>query len=180
MVMLVGIRFFPAPTQKSNRQHATREPRVVCWGLVFPGHVAGAWTAYTFIKSNSKPNRLARNAITDRTAELDLSQVPLPEGCRRTVSVRGSDWNSLSGFQGTGSAADWRTHFSEWLASQGWAPVENWSSTEEIPSWSASFIRNNEDATTSNRILIQFRFDASGQGSGLIHGLPGPTANSKP
>jgi hypothetical protein len=184
MVMLVGVRFFPAAVQKSSPDHPALTPRVICWGLVFPGHSAGSWTGYTFIKNNSKSTQASQNPASGHVDDLDLGQVELPADCQRTVAVRSAGWNSLSGFQGPGTPAKWRTHFSRWLASHHWTPVEAWHEAKNSNSWSASFIQNqenNQDNTDqSNRVLIQFQFDASGQGSGLIHGLPGRAANPKP
>jgi hypothetical protein len=181
--MLVGVRFFAGPTAKSDRAHSTRIRRVICWGLVFPARASGAWTAYTFIKSNPQTLPASRLALRDGRTDDDLIEVPLPSGCQRTVLVSQGGWNSLTGFQGSGVAADWQKHFSQWSADQGWATVEDWHSRDSVKeglSWSASFISAADTSGNSNRILIQFQLDQSGYGTGLIHTLPGSVKNLQP
>lgn len=200
MVTLIGVRFFPnrdqtGPVLKATENgHAMVEngasttagliPRVICWGLTFPGRAPGSWITYTFIKkqrSESADPQAKSTAQTASVGDAGSGLIPLPENCRRTVFVSEGAWNSLLGFQGVGNAAAWRRHFSNWLISQKWTCVEDWVELPGTDGWSASFVHEGElnqaeeqsNAFEEHRILIHLQVDSTGSGSGVIHSLPG-------
>jgi len=158
-----GATVSPADGQAKRLRHksdgskgtAREVNRLVCWGIAMPAREK-AWTLYVF-----------RESPTGSTSPSGRSNVPLPPGAYRNMSLRDERGGLLVGFSGSGSAAAWMKFYDDWFGRQAWSKTDKWSTGSE--SWSARF--SNPDAPSAGHVEIRFAADQNGILTGLLQSL---------
>jgi hypothetical protein len=123
------------------------EHRVVVWGLAMPTGDK-QWTLSTF-----------QSEVCSTGGQSGLSDVPLPPGSRRTLSLLATGGGIIA-FSGPDRSVEWKNFYDEWSAHQGWQQVASWQPTGTA--WYAKF------ATPDDLIDIRFGPDGHGGLSGLL------------
>ena len=157
--MVAAVRLLPKQRpEKQSRGGPDTEPRVVCWGLVFP-HPDQRWTVYTFSASAGAGG-----------SETSIPDVPLPSGSRRSLALRDATGGAMIGFQGRAEPAVWMRHFNRWFESQGWQAESGWRSTGST--WGAKFGRGEAPVENAGSISVEFGDDGGGMLTGLLQMTP--------
>ncbi|MEX0715938.1 MAG: hypothetical protein WD066_05095 [Planctomycetaceae bacterium] len=167
--MTVGTRDFtpatvPSAARGGDNEGSDTGRRVVAWGLAMR-QGERSWTLFSF--RSGPPVADAGEAVA----------IELPPGSRRTLALRGSAGERLIGFEGNGSAAEWRRHFDALAARRGWRAAGDWRVAAE--SRTRGFEVRTESKSDStrkirSRIDVQFGPDDRGGHSGLIAVTPLP------
>ena len=152
-----------APTRKSVR----RQPRVVCWGFLFPFSPT-AWTTYLFSPTGAAGS-----------ADGEIPQVELPADSRRTLALREAHGGMLVGFQGPDGGENWKVHFETVFKKLGWSLTGSWNSTAN--GGGARFQRL-PDGKNSTELLadVNFSLGERGEWNGLLCVWPAPAAGNNP
>jgi len=124
--------------------------RVVIWGLAVPAG-PGGWTLCTFQPGAQSGGE--RSGSTD---------VPLPPGGHRTLSIRSAGGGGIVAFGGPDRPAQWRRFYNDWFARQGWQAAATWQPTGAA--WYAKFA----EPEGGDSIDIRFGPDGRGGLSGLL------------
>ena len=141
----------PATADRAN-ETARGLVRLVCWGIAMPAGEK-AWTLYLF-----------RGSPVGSTSPSGLSNLPLPPGAQRNLSVRDERGGQVLGFSGSGSAQNWMTFYDDWFAGQGWSNPDRWSTGTET--WSARFSK--PGVPKAGRVEIRFAADGKGDLTGIL------------
>ena len=148
--MVVGVaKMSTRPTTKKMEKNLAEEPyRLVLWGIGMPSSATG-WTLCVF-----EPNGSA--------AAMGRTDVPLPPGCRRTLSIRVAEGGQMATFTGPEQPEVWKRFFADWSKQQGWPSVSAWRRTGDA--WYAKF------AAADGRDSLEVRLgpDVRGQWTGLL------------
>jgi hypothetical protein len=147
--LVIGVR---TVADESRAGDAGQSRHLICWGLAAPIDQS-AWTLYTFLPSS-----------TGTGASNSIAEIPLPDGCRRILAIRGEAGVGLIGFGGEGNPEEWMGSFDDRLRSQGWSPTQGWTSGPK--SWSAQFTP--DESSAKGRVAIEFSGDGTGALTGLI------------
>lgn len=152
-VARIDVKAFPetltTPTAKKTERNVPDEPyRLVLWGIGMPSNANG-WTLCVF-----EPGGLA--------AAVGQTNVPLPPGCHRTLSIRVAEGGQMTTFVGPEQPDAWKRFFSDWSKQHGWPAVSAWRQTDGV--WVAKF------ASTDRGDSLDVRLgpDAHGQWTGLL------------
>jgi hypothetical protein len=111
--MVVGTR--TDTPSSAGRKLAILPRRVVTWGLGIPSAENG-WTLYTFHCGRSSEPLLG------------LSELPVPPGAAKTLTLRMAGGGALVAFQGPQEAESWKQFFEQWFHRRGWN-VGDWCKT---------------------------------------------------
>jgi len=152
--MAVGVAR-PAPTAAG--QSAEAEPnlvrsgyRVVVWGVAVPIGTEG-WALYTF--QPGVPSLEAGSRLTD---------IPLPPGGRKGLSLRAAGGGGLVAFHGPNHPQEWKHFYDDWFRSQAWQTVVDWQSAGAA--WCAKFAPPDGNGSVD----VRFGPDDRGSLSGLL------------
>lgn len=77
--------------------------RAVCWGVLMGADEPGTWTAFWF----------DRRPTDDESTTTEFTDVVLPTGAKRTMSLRDVTGAGVIGFEGRGDADEWVRSFDE-------------------------------------------------------------------
>ena len=127
--------------------------RLVCWGIAMPAR-ENAWTLFLF-----------RGATTGSSSAAGLTNVPLPPGAQRNLSLRDERGGALIGFSGSGSPQTWMTFYDEWFTGRGWSNPDRWSVGAEAGSARYS----KPGVPEAGHVEIRFAADGNGNLTGILH-----------
>jgi hypothetical protein len=151
--MVVGVRARRnSSTLSGGSDIAQDDRRVVTWGLAVPAS-EGNWTLYTFV-----------GATPTVGAGPGGEPIPLPDGCRRTMSMRVAGGSGIVAFRGAGSPRPWKEFFDRHFENLDWKADGGWQRTGSL--WSRRYAESN--AAGAAAVEVQFGADASGRQRGLL------------
>ena len=93
---------------------AAAAQRVVVWGMAMPMD-GETWTVFTF-----QPDAAVGLASDG------LPEVPLPDGCRRTLSMRVAGGGATLAFEGPQGPEQWTDFYDRWFAVYNWKAEGGW------------------------------------------------------
>ena len=142
--------------------------RVVVWGLALPVGPE-AWTVLTFqpeVRGGQQP--------------VPLPEVPIPPGCRRTLSMRVADGGGTLGFVGPQEPKAWIAFYDRWFATHTWKRAGAW---QQLGSgWHARYTMPEEGQTHPSGgtgkmprqwdVDVHFGSDGPGRSTGLLMMTP--------
>jgi len=160
--MVIGTRKTDSTLNPPNDRVVNATERVVTWGLAVPVG-ARAWTLYTF-----------QSAPPDGAAS-PRSELPIPPGSRRTLSIRAADGGAVASFRGPDHPGECRRFFDSWLAANGYHAADAWQ--QHDATWSLRCTRAAGNGRDSLDVL--FVSDGSGEMTGVVLRTPLPNALSK-
>lgn len=120
MPMAIGV-FFGRPNGRTQAESfGENRPRVLCWTLALPfvlrdengsetTSLPDRWTVVTCRPFSASAGRFESESI-----------VSLPDGAKRTLSIRTEGGGQLLGFSGEGDPDQWGRWFAKQLESEGW------------------------------------------------------------
>ena len=124
---------------------------MIIWGLAVPTGEDG-WSLCVF-QPESHPSEGASGS----------TDVPLPPGCRRMLSLRAANGGGITAFSGPDRPDEWRRFYDQWSARQGWRPVGAWQPIGAA--WYAKFAPPDRGGGT---LEIRFGPDGRGGASGVL------------
>ncbi len=131
--------------------------RVVVWGLAMPAG-ARAWALYTF-----QPEPRGGTPIAG------VPEIPLPAGCRSTLTTRVVDGGAMIGFEGPEEPETWKRFYQQWFVGRGWQAAAPWR--ESGANWVARYAAPAD--ASGGTVDILFTPAGGGRLTGLI--LVSPT-----
>jgi hypothetical protein len=140
------------PADKNGSKSAPAARRLICYGLAMP---AGEqfWTL------------LIVKGASGRTGSQTNSDIPLPPGAARTLSLRDTKGSALSGFAGKALASEWITFYDDLAEARGWTRSTAWSPGNQ--SWAARFARRE-----GGWVDIRLANDRRGELTGVLQVIP--------
>ena len=152
--MAVGVaRPSMSPSEPENGQAdlAQLGYRAIIWAIAAP---AGAkqWTLCVF-----------RPADLPVAEESGLIEVPIPPGCRRTLSIRAVGGGGIVAFGGPDRPDRWKRFHDDWFAGQGWRQSVSWRSAGKA--WYAKYVAPDY---IGGAVEVRFGPDGRGGLSGLL------------
>jgi len=155
--------------RKTGTNLAETGHRMVIWGLAVPAG-PDVWTLCTF--------HLESDAETTEPPD-ELPQLPLPDGCRRTVAMRVVDGGAMVAFEGAVDPARCKEFYDHWFKANHWKPMRTWQSSTSA--WHLRYAMPEPDAETL--VDIRFGIESGGRLSGLLlrtrGAAPGPSSREK-
>lgn len=131
--------------------------RVVVWGMAMPMD-GETWTVFTF-----QPD-----AATGLASDV-LPEVPLPDGCRRTLSMRVAGGGATLAFEGPKGPEQWTGFYDRWFAVYNWKVDGGWQRFGQ--KWYARYTAPGPDGGGS--VDVHFRSQPAGPSTGLLIVTPG-------
>lgn len=153
--LLVAIRTQPPAANPSLAEPARR---VLAWGLVVPADER-TWNLYLY---------QAAGTATDAAAV--ARRLPLPAGCRRTLSLVGNRGESTIGIAGSAAVQTWVQEFDRGYQQLGWKS-RGWRVAGGV--WQA---RYDSPRAIEGHVEVRFHEAERGRLTGLILALPGADA----
>jgi hypothetical protein len=148
-VARMNVRASAAPAAKKKEKNLAEEPyRLVLWGIGMPSSGTG-WTLCVFEPGGSA----SAQGQTD---------VPLPPGCHRTLSIRVAEGGQMTTFAGPEQPEAWKQFFADWSQRRGWPSAWGWRQTGGV--WVAKFA----SADRGDSLDVRLGPDARGQWTGLL------------
>ncbi|MBU4270553.1 MAG: hypothetical protein KKE86_06130 [Planctomycetes bacterium] len=125
--------------------------RAIMWAIAVPTG-AKQWTLCVFRPSDSPMGE-----------ESGLVEVPIPPGCRRTLSMQAVGGGGIVAFGGPDRPDRWKRFHDDWFARQGWRPTVPWRQTGNA--WYAKY---NAPDDIGGAVEVRFGPDGRGGLSGLL------------
>jgi hypothetical protein len=150
------------PLHPGSPQASVRPPhfarRVVTWGLAVP-QGDNAWTVYGF-----------HRAPPPGAATGYVSEVALPPGASRTLTIGDGRGGAMLSFRGPAEVETWKQFFDSWLADRGWRAVGNWRQ------YGLNWHLHSEKDRAGSGCSIDIHFGPDGRGgqTGLVIVGPAP------
>ncbi len=133
---------------------AARGDRAVVWGLAFPAG-SEVWTLLSF-----QPGEPAVDSADAAPV------IPLPEGCKRTLSVRVAGGGATVAFAGPHEPEAWMEFYRQWFAAHNWRAAGQWR--QFGPRWHGRYAAPAQDPDRRWEVDVHFSHDAAGHGAGLL------------
>ncbi len=152
--MAVGVaRPSTSPSEPENGQAdlAQLGYRAIMWAIAAPAG-ANQWTLCVF-----------RSADSPMGEESGLVEVPIPPGCRRTLSIRAVGGGGIVAFGGPDRLDRWKRFHDDWFANQGWRQSVHWRSAGKA--WYAKYLAPDY---IGGAVEVRFGPDDQGGLSGLL------------
>jgi len=152
--MAVGVARPPAShgePKKGRVDLARLGYRAIMWGVAIPAGT-NEWSLCVF-----------RPADCPREEESGSIKVPVPPGCRRTLSLQAVGGGGITAFSGPDRPAQWKRFHDDWFARRGWRPAVPWRSAGNA--WYAKYTAPD---STGGAVEIRFAPDGRGESSGLL------------
>ncbi len=151
--MAVGVaRPSTSPSEPENGQAdlAQLGYRAIMWAIAVPAG-ANQWTLCVF-----------RPADSPMGEESGLVEVPIPPGCRRTLSIQAGG-GGIVAFGGPDRLDRWKRFHDDWFADQGWRQSVHWRSAGKA--WYAKYVAPDY---IGGAVEVRFGPDGRGGLSGLL------------
>jgi hypothetical protein len=131
--------------------------RVVLWGIAVPA-ATNAWTLYLFQSGGAAGG-----------AGQETSEIPLPPGGHRLVSIRAAAGGAITAFSADDGDAG-QLFYQRWFADHGWTVVDRWQ--QVASGWHARF--EERSSVPPVAVDIRLRVDSHGRWTGLVMESQGP------
>jgi len=155
--MVVGTRPQPATADNSpSKNPAARNDRVVVLGVALPVG-PDTWTLLSFQPGGPVGQPSA-----------GLPEVPIPAGCRKTLSMGVAGGGAVLAFEGPSEPKTWISFYDRWFAAHDWKTIGGWQ--ESGTGWHARYAPPAQDPAAS--VDVHLGGDGPHRSAGLLMVAP--------